>query len=146
MYLDNLNTYSNDNCFSSGPLSASEEYQQIKGYGPIEEQCYDAKKDIEYNFPCRKYYDSDAGSVCYVSTPSYSGDLCLDINMRLFYRYACVNEISKFDEEGFVYYSLSGFYFWVSAEDYKEYLEDYGTSKCEVYGPMIEYSYLCEGN
>ena len=76
MYIDYLSTVVNDNCYSEGPLGAEDTYLEIKGFGPIEEKCYDTALEKEYDFACRKYYDNGGiDGIC--AKHKYSTDDCL---------------------------------------------------------------------
>ena len=128
----------NENCYSSGPLSDEGAYEDLKGYGPIEALCYDETNQKEYNFACRKYYNTDAIDAGCASLVGV--DQCLDNEDDLYWR-ACNSATTHIlGEVGYLYFSMEGHYnFWISMADYELYLEEWGTDMCEENGPMQWY-------
>ena len=54
-YEEFLTSTKNDNCYWSGPMKDTDFYPVDNGIGPVQEQCYDAKKNITFGFGCHSY-------------------------------------------------------------------------------------------
>ena len=109
------------------------------GVGPLEEKCTDPATSKEYNFSCQKYANYKAQRSCSGQT-TYYWDRCISADGKIFWREMCGGEKEAFgNQDGWMFATSNySFYFFVSKEDYQDYLDTYGDFNygCTYSGPM----------